>query len=84
MGKDQATDSAGLKREPKPQRIRKLKREIAALFEANPKKTWWFSTLVDKTGGDLEDVVDACRSLMKEGKIHTMHPSHQSRKMKAG
>lgn len=68
---------------PTPQRRRKIKREIEALFKDNPKKTWWFSTLCEKTGGDLEDVVEVCRKLMKEGKIHTMHPSHQGRKMKA-
>lgn len=70
---------------PTPQRRRKLRRKIEALFKASPKKTWWFSTLVEKTGADLEDVVAVCRKLMDDGKVHAKHPSRRgSRQMKTG
>ena len=50
---------------------------MLALFMDNPNKTWWFSTLASKLDADLEDIVYVVQKLMKEGKVHTPHPSHQ-------
>ena len=62
----------------KPKRKR-IKTMVTELFEKNPKRTWYFSTLCVaiekeyKRFADLETVVIACRDLMGEGKIHSPH-----------
>lgn len=62
---------------------KRVKRMVEDLFKKHPKRTWYYSTICnafEKEYGeraDLETVVNACRDLMQEGKVHSPHPSRR-------